>query len=62
MMWHPKSSLIGLCLVIIAINGAIVLVYSGPLIPFLSILACRFLVPDRGVSSDVSRTFEEVGY
>jgi hypothetical protein len=33
--------------------------YSAPLIPFLSILACKALVPDSGASSDASRTFEE---
>jgi hypothetical protein len=33
--------------------------YSAPLIPFLSILACKALVPDRGASSDASCTFEE---
>lgn len=33
--------------------------YSAPLIPFLSILACKALVPDSRASSDASRTFEE---
>jgi hypothetical protein len=33
--------------------------YSAPLIPFLSILAFTALVPDRGASSNASRSFEE---
>lgn len=32
--------------------------YSAPLIPFMSILAFIALVPDRGASSNASRTFE----